>query len=149
MPKKNHKRRNLKGGFSDSLGKTFSDLGNSISQGASNFWNKTKKAIGLDTYSSPSTSSSYTPSTGSTYTPSTSSTYTPTTTSSTYSYGGKRQKKGTRKMKRTMTMKRGGNFKPNSPIDTLASRSFPYTGLTARVNDMVGGKKKRTMRSRR
>ena len=148
MPKKNHKRRNLKGGFSDSLGKTFSDLGNSISQGASSLWNKTKKAIGLDT-SSPSTSSSYTPSASSSYTPSTSSTYTPTTTSSTYSYGGKRQKRGTRKMKRTITMKRGGNFKPNSPIDTLASRAFPYTGLTARVNDLVGGKKKRTMRTRR
>jgi hypothetical protein len=123
-------------------------LGNSISQGASSLWNKTKKAIGLDA-SSPSTSSSYTPSASSSYTPSTSSTYTPTTTSSTYSYGGKRQKKGTRKMKRTITMKRGGNFKPNSPIDTLASRAFPYTGLTARVNDLVGGKKKRTMRTRR
>jgi hypothetical protein len=47
-------------------------------------------------------------------------------------------------------MKRGGNFSVNTPIDSLASRasSFPG-GLTARVNDLVGGKRsRRSMKTR-
>ena len=101
MVKKYHRRRNLKGGFLDSLGQTFSNLGTSISQGASTMWNKTKKATGLDNASS--TSSSYTPTVSSS-----SSSYAPSTapTSSTYSYGGKRmRRRGTRKIKRE-----GGKF---------------------------------------
>jgi hypothetical protein len=153
MTKKYHRRRHLKGGFLDSLGQTFSNWGSSISQGASSVWNKTKKATGMDNTSSYS--SSYTPSTPSSYTPSTPSSYTPSTvptnstSSSNYSYGGKRVRKSTRKIKRARTMKRGGNFSYNTPIDTLASRAGDYSrGLTARVNDLVGGKRRRKSRRR-
>jgi hypothetical protein len=152
MTKKYHMRRHFKGGFLDSLSQTFSNLGTSISQGASSVWNKTKKATGMDntsSYSSPS-SSSYTPSPTSTYTPSTSSTVPSNSTSSSYSYGGKRVRKSARKMKRTRTMKRGGNFSANTPIDTLASRAGDYSrGLTARVNDLVGGKRRNSRNSRK
>jgi len=154
MTKKYHRRRHLKGG-NRTVGETFSDLGTSISQGASSMWNKTKKIIGLD--NTPSTNSTYTPSTSSTYTPSSNSSYyRPSTNStapiaSTYSYGGKKLRKGTRKIKRSRTMKRGGNFSANTPINSLASRAGDFTGgLTARVNDLVGGKRRRkSRRSRR
>ena len=155
MTKKYHRRRHLKGG-NRSVGETFSDLGSSISQGASSIWNKTKKFIGLDnnTYSTSSTytpstytPSTYTPSTSSTYTPSTSSTYSTAPIASTYSYGGKKLRKGTRKIKRSRTMSRGGNFSANTPINSLASRAGDFTGgLTARVNDLVGGKRRRKSR---
>ena len=138
MTKKYHTRRHLKGGFLDSLGQTFSNLGTSISQGASTIWKETKKATGLDNTSSSA----------STYTPSTTSTTSTAPISSTYTYGGKRVRKGTRKIKRSKTMKRGGNFSANTPINTLASRAGDFTGgLTARAHDLVGGKRRR--RSRR
>ena len=88
MTKKHHKRRHLKGGFLglNSLGQTFSNVGNSISQGATSFWDKTKKMTGISNTSTPS-ASTYTPS-ASTYTPS-ASTYTPSR-STPYSYGGRR-----------------------------------------------------------
>jgi hypothetical protein len=147
MPKKHHKRRHLKGGFLglNSLGETFSNLGTSITQGASSIWDKTKKMTGIG--SSPS--SSYMPS-SSTYTPSP-STYTQSPSTSTpYSYGGKRLRKKTKRTKsRSKTIKRGGNFSPNVPINSLASRAATFTGLTARVNDLVGGKRNRTRRTRR
>ncbi len=150
MTKKYHKRRNLKGGFLDSLGQTFSNLGTSISQGASTVWNKTKKATGLD--NTTSTTSTYTPtsSSSSSYAPPTAPTAPTAPTSSTYSYGGKRMRRGTRKIKRSRTMKRGGNFSANTPIDSLASRGSPFPGsLTARVHDLVGGKRRRTSRRSR
>ena len=110
MTKKYHRRRNLKGGFLDSLGQTFSNLGSSISQGASTMWSKTKKATGMDTStytpSSYSSSSSYnTPNysqdSSSTYSPSSSSTYAQSPySSSTYTRGGKRLRKGLRKPNR-------------------------------------------------
>ena len=152
MPKKHHKRRHLKGGFLglNSLGETFSNLGTSITQGASSIWDKTKKMTGIG--SSPS--SSYMPS-SSTYTPSP-STYTQSPSTSTqspstpYSYGGKRLRKKTKRSKsRSKTMKRGGNFSANVPINSLASRAAPFTGLTARVNDLVGGKKNKSRKARR
>jgi hypothetical protein len=137
MTKKYHMRRHLKGGFLDSIGQTFSNLGTSISQGASTMWKETKKATGLDNTSSSA----------STYTPSTTST---APISSTYSYGGKRVRKGTRKIKRSKTMKRGGNFSANTPINTLASRAGDFTGgLTARAHDLVGGKRRRNSRKSR
>jgi len=140
MTKKYHRRRHLKGGFLDSIGQTFSNLGTSISQGASTMWKDTKKATGLDNTSSSA----------STYTPSTSSTTSTAPISSTYSYGGKRVRKGTRKIKRSKTMKRGGNFSANTPINTLASRAGDFTGgLTARAHDLVGGKRRRNSRKSR
>jgi hypothetical protein len=155
MTKKYHRRRNLKGGFLGSLGQTFSNLGSSISQGTSSFWNKTKKATGMGnttsttpSYTPTSSSSSYMPS--NTSTTSTAPTASTSSTSSIYSYGGKRSRKGTRKTKRSRTMKRGGNFSANTPIDSLASRAGNFPGtLTARVHDLVGGKRKRRSRSRR
>jgi hypothetical protein len=145
MTKKYHTRRHLKGGFLDSIGQTFSNLGTSISQGASSIWKETKKASGLDNTSS--SASTYTPST---YTPSTSSTTSTAPISSTYSYGGKRARKGTRKIKRSKTMKRGGNFSANTPINTLASRAGDFTGgLTARAHDLVGGKRRRSSKMSR
>jgi len=145
MTKKYHTRRHLKGGFLDSIGQTFSNLGTSISQGASTIWKETKKATGLDNTSS--SASTYTPST---YTPSTSSTTSTAPISSTYSYGGKRVRKGTRKIKRSKTMKRGGNFSANTPINTLASRAGDFTGgLTARAHDLVGGKRRRSSKMSR
>jgi hypothetical protein len=145
MSKKNHRYRNLKGGFMglDSLGQTFSNLGTSISQGASSIWDKTKKLTGMGS----SSSSTYT-SSPSTYTASASaSTSTPSTP---YSYGGKRlRKKNKRSKSRSKTMKRGGNFSANEPINSLASRAAPFTGLTARVHDLVGGKKNKSRRTRR
>jgi hypothetical protein len=135
MPKKHHTRRHLRGGFADSLGQTFSNLGNSISQGATNLWNTTKKGV-----SSLTTSSS-------------SSTSTP------YNYvtpyrGGKRS----RKTKKSRTMKRGG-FNPNVPFladransqisslpsSTLANNAASFSGKTASAQ-YVGGKRRKTRR---
>ena len=157
MPKKHHNRRHLKGGFLGfgSLGQTFSNFGNSISQGATSFWDKTKKMTGIG---NSSTSSNYTPPLSSpTTTPTSTSTSSLSSSSPTYNapqstsynnYGGKRLRKKT-KRSRSKTMKRGGNFSANVPINSLASRAFPFTGLTARVNDLVGGKRNKTKRSRR
>ena len=51
MPKRHC---NMKGGFLDSIGSTLSGWGNSLSQGASSAWNKTKNAFtGTPTYTSP------------------------------------------------------------------------------------------------
>ena len=52
MSKKYNRRRHLKGGFLDSLGQTFSSWGSSLSQGATGFWDKTKKATGMGNSSS-------------------------------------------------------------------------------------------------
>jgi hypothetical protein len=150
MSKKYRRRQTLKGGFLDSWGQTFSNWGNSIAQGASSVWNKTKKATGMDNTSSYS--SSYTPSSVPTTSSYATSSYaaptysnTPSTAppSSQYSYGGNRRKR----TRRSKTMKKGGNFSANTPINTLASRAGEFRGgLTARVNDLVGGKRKRRTR---
>jgi len=138
MPKKHHTRRHLIGGFADSVGQTFSNLGNSISQGATNLWNTTKKGFNNLTATS----------TGSTYT---SSNPVPSYT------GGKRS----RKTKRSRTMKRGG-FNSNVPFladransqisslpsSALANNAAPFSGKTASAQ-YVGGKRRRTKRSRR
>lgn len=163
MTKKYRVRHNLKGGFLDSLGQTFSNLGTSISRGASNMWTKTKKATGMDnsTYTPSSYSSSSYNTPNSNYSQDSSSTYSPSSSSSstyaqspysssTYTRGGKRLRKGLRKPNRSRTMKRGGNFIANEPINSLASRAGNFTGgLTARVHNLVGGKKRRSRRTRR
>jgi hypothetical protein len=134
MPKKHHTRRHLRGGFGESLGQTFSNLGSSISQGATNLWNTTKKGVSsLTTSSSGSATASSAP-------------VTP------YK-GGKRS----RKTKRSRTMKRGG-FNPNlqqllgnranEPINSLANNAAPFSGKTASAQ-YVGGKRRRTKRARR
>jgi len=138
MPKKHHTRRHLRGGFGESLGQTFSNLGSSISQGATNLWNTTKKGVSsLTTSSSGSATTSSAP-------------VTP------YK-GGKRS----RKTKRSRTMKRGGT-NPNVPLladranqpitslpsSALANNAASFSGTTASAQ-YVGGKRRRTKRSRR
>ncbi len=120
MPRRHRK---MKGGFLDSLSSTLSSWGSTISQSASDAYNKTKSAASsayssatgsMPTYTAPATSSSYTA-------PNTS--YTPSTTST---YGGKRRK--SRKM-------RGGN---------LAANASPISGIkTAQPHNWVGGKRTR------
>ena len=121
MPRR-HKK--MKGGFLDSLSSTLSSWGSTISQTASDAYNKTKSAAS-SAYSSATGSmptTSYTaPATTSSYTAPASS-YTPSTTST---YGGKKR---SRKM-------RGGN---------LAANASPISGIkTAQPHNWVGGKKTR------
>lgn len=121
MPRRHRK---MKGGFLDSLGSTLSDWSSSISQGASNAWNKTKSA----------TTSAYDSATG---TPS--SSYMPTTTlSSGYGVGGR---------KRTKRHMRGGSFTDNTPTTGLAAHAEQISGIkTAEPHNWVGGKTKKFRR---
>ncbi len=113
MPRR---RRNMKGGFLDSLSSTLSSWGSSISQSASDAYNKAKSAT--TTYTSGSTSS---------YTPSSTTSYMPSYTSSS-TYGGRKR---SRKM-------RGGNIAATAaPISDIK---------TAQPHNWVGGKKTRKYR---
>ena len=110
MPRRDRK---MKGGFWDTL----KSWGSSVSQGASNAWDKTKKA----------TTSAYDSATGAATTSNVYSSPTPTNIT-----GGRSRKH-----------KRGG-FKPNTPANGLASHSAPVTGIpTAKPHNMVGGKTKK------
>lgn len=153
MTKTYHKRRSQKGGLLglETLGQTFSNLGNTITSSATDFWDKTKKATGM---SSSSSTSTYTPTTTST-TP----TYTPT-------YGGKRYKRKSKKHLKSKTMKKGGSTltlsdrvnqpidslvsRVNQPINSLAANAAPYTGVTA-SSSLVGGRRRsrKTRKARR
>lgn len=115
MPKK-HKNRTMKGGF-----------WNSLTQGFSDAWEKTKKAT-TDAYSSAtgSPSSTYSP-------PTTTTTYSqPTSTASTGYMGGKTKRRRMR-----------GGFKDNTPTTGLANHAAPFSGKTAQPHNWVGGKTKR------
>jgi len=123
--------RKMKGGFLESLSSTLSSWGSSISQSASDAYNKTKNAAS-SAYSS-ATTPSYTSSTTPAYTSSSYSapltTNTPYTPSS--SYGGKKRK--SRKM-------RGGYIALNG----LAANAAPISGIkSAEPHNWVGGKKSR------
>jgi len=124
MQKRNRNRnRKMTGGFLDSITSSISSGWNSLSQGASNAWNKTKSAA-TTTYGSTTGSSSYTP-----------ASYTPTTTTpvTTATYGGKRR---SRKMR--------GGFKSNTPTTGLAFAASPISGIkTAQPHNWVGGKTKK------
>ena len=112
MPKRHRK---MKGGFLDSLSSTLSSWGSSISQSASNAYNKAKNAT-TTAYSSATgtTTPSYAP-----VSPAPAPVYTPTST-----YGGKKR---SRKM-------RGGNIAANAaPISDIQ---------TAKPHNWVGGKRK-------
>lgn len=155
MPKK-HNKRHLKGGFLDSLSKTFSNWGDSLKSNATSMWNKSKQNMGMGNSSyTPSSSSSYTPSPPSSYTQPSSSPYTQSmsmTSSdepSQYSYGGskKRRNKKTMRAKRTKRMR--GGYKDNISLNNLASSAAPFSGATARAHNWVGGRKRRTMSRRK
>lgn len=121
MPKK-HKNRTMKGGF-----------WNSLTQGFSDAWEKTKKAT-TDAYSSAtgSPSSTYSP-------PTTTTTYSPPTTTTTYSQPTSTGYMGGKTKRRRM---RGG-FKDNTPTTGLANHAAPFSGKTAEPHNWVGGKTKR------
>ena len=113
MPRR-HSHRKMKGGFWDSL-----------TQGASDLWEKTKKATS-DTYNSvtgsTSSSSSYMP-----------SSTTPTSTS--YGYMGGRRKRSRRHMR--------GGFHDNTPTTGLAAHAASFSGQTAQPQTIVGGRTRR------
>ena len=145
MPRRHRK---MKGGFLESLGSTLSGWGSSISQSASNAYNKTKNATS-SAYSStptPTTSTSYTPTSTptstQTSTPTTSTSHTPTSTSTTSytpsgAYGGKKRK--SRKMR--------GGYSNNVALNSLAANASPISGIkTSEPHNWVGGKKSRKNR---
>lgn len=127
MPKR-HRQRTMKGGFLDTL----SSWGSSLTQSASNLWEKTKSATSNltntssssqqpDTYSSTPSATSY-------------STSQPMTTST---YGGR---------KRSRRMR--GGFKDNTGSSQLAANAAPFSGVTAKPHNYVGGKTKRHKKHR-
>lgn len=120
MPRRHRK---MKGGFWNSSQSTW----DSITQGASNLWNQTKKASS-DAYgyvtAEPSTSNSYSSSSSSTYNNAT--------------YGGKRTRRN----------KRGG-YSANTCMKNLAAHAAPFHGKTAEAHNWVGGRKTRKHRRHR
>jgi hypothetical protein len=107
----------MKGGFLDDLSNTLSGWGTSISDGASNLWQKTKDATSSLTGSTDTSSTSYFP-----------------TTTTTSTYGGK-HRKSRRHMK--------GGYHDNTPTTGLAAHAAPFSGPTAQPHNWVGGKTKR------
>ena len=130
MQKRNRNRnrnrtRNIKsgGGLFDSISSGW----NSLSQGASNLWDKTKRGA-ENAYASATTSTSA----SSTYSP---STYTSPSTNvtPTYTTGGRKR---SRKMR--------GGYHPNSSTTNIAFTAAPISGIkTAQPHNWVGGKTRR------
>jgi len=122
MPRK-YRHRTMKGGFLDSL-----------TQGASEFWEKTKKASS-DAYSSATGS----PSTTSSYVAPTSTTYPPPATSSSGYMGGRMRG---RKRSRTRSRKMRGGYSDNIAITGLAASAAPISDIkSAQPLTIVGGRK--------
>jgi hypothetical protein len=122
MPRRHRK---MKGGFLESLSGTLSSWGSSISQSASDAYNKTKNAA------SSAYSSATTPTSTSTtsYTPTSTTSYTPSG-----AYGGKKGK--SRKMR--------GGYSNNIALTGLAANASPISGIkSAEPHNWVGGKKSR------
>jgi len=109
--------KTMKGGFLDDLSNTLTEWGTSISNGATDLWQKTKDATASITGSTDSTSTSYFP-----------------TTSTTSTYGGKH-----RKSKKHMK----GGYHDNISKTGLAAHAAPFSGQTAEPHNWVGGKTKR------
>ena len=140
MQKRNRNRK-MKGGFWDSLKNSISSGINSLSQGATNAWNTTKKAS-EQAYDSAKSSLSNTPSysSSSSYMSSPSaSSYSAPSSSSQYQGG---QRKRSRKMR--------GGYKDNISLTGLASSAAPVAGIsTAKPHNWVGGKTRRHKTHRR
>ena len=119
MPRRHRQRKTMKGGFLDNISNTLSGWGTSLSQGASNLWDKTKNAASSATSSLSTSTTSYTPTTTTTATQ-------PMTTST---YGGKSRR-------RNMS----GGFKDNTPTTGLAANAAPFSGQTAQPHNWVGGR---------
>ena len=122
MPRRHRHRKTMKGGFLDDFSNTLSGWGSSISQGASNLWDKTKNAASSATSSLSSSTTSYTPTTTTTTTTATQ----PMTTST---YGGKSRRR-----------RMSGGFKDNTPTTGLAANAASFSGQTAQPHNWVGGK---------
>jgi hypothetical protein len=133
MPRRHRK---MKGGFLESLGSTLSGWGSSISQSASDAYNKTKNATS-SAYSSattPTSTTSYTPTSTTSYTPTSTTSYTPSG-----AYGGKKGK--SRKMR--------GGYSNNNASTGLAANASPISGIkSAEPHNWVGGKKSRKNKRR-
>lgn len=154
MPRRHRSRRRIGGGVWDD-----------ISNWGSSLWQKTKAATYGLTGSTYSPSSSY--ASQSNYSPSSSyasqqSNYSPSSGYSTpssgystsqsgydtyqqpmtsYTYGGRRSRKNTRRMK--------GGFKDNTVMTGLAADAAPFSGVTAKPHTLVGGKTRRRGRKSR
>lgn len=116
-----HKRRTLRGGeLMDTSGQ---DWFSSITQGATNLWQKTKD----------STSSLLSGTTTSSPVVSTTQSYNQPMTTSTY--GGKTKRRHMR-----------GGFTDNIALTGLAAHAAPFSGKTAEPHNLVGGKTKRRRR---
>jgi hypothetical protein len=118
----------MKGGFFEGLTDSLSKLGNSLSNTTSSLGNSLKNTTTSMTNKLKSSMSS---------------TSTPSYSTPPRSYGGRKRRSGSKKM-------RGGNFTDNTPTSGLAFHAAPFSGETARPNTWVGGKtKKRRRHSKR
>jgi hypothetical protein len=139
MQKRNRNRK-MKGGFWDSLKNSISSGINSLSQGATNAWNTTKKAS-EQAYDSAKSSLSNTPSYSS------SSSYMSSPSASSYSAPSMGQYQGGQR-KRSRKMR--GGYKDNISLTGLASSAAPVAGIsTAKPHNWVGGKTRRHKTHRR
>jgi hypothetical protein len=122
----------MKGGFfeglTNSLTNSLSELGNSLSNTTSSLGNSLKNTTTSMTNKLKSSMDS---------------TSTPSYSAPPRSYGGKKRRCRSKKM-------RGGDFTDNTPTSGLAFHAAPFSGETARPNTWVGGKtKKRRRHSKR
>ena len=117
MPRRNN--RKMSGGFLESLGTTLSSWGNSVSQGATSLWDKTKNSASSLTSSAPSAAPAY-------------SAPMPAASPAPSSFGGRKR---SRKMR--------GGFSPNSSTSGLAASAASFSGSTAQPKTWVGGKTKK------
>jgi hypothetical protein len=139
MQKRNRNRK-MKGGFWDSLKNSISSGINSLSQGATNAWNTTKKAS-EQAYDSAKSSLSGTPSYNA------SPSYMSSASASSYSAPPMGQYQGGQR-KRSRKMR--GGYKDNISLTGLASSAAPVAGIsTAKPHNWVGGKTRRHKTHRR
>lgn len=155
-----HKRSKMGGGMFDFLGTSTttgtSDSGSgdwfnmdTYTKGASDFWNKTKKAAS-EGYTSisetvaPSSAPAAAPTPAPTYVPPPAYTQQPELPSQPQfmtPFGGKKMRKSRRHHRRAHM--RGGNYTANTPTSGIAFNAAPFTGYTAQPQVWVGGKTKK------
>lgn len=127
MPRRQrHRRRTMKGGFWDSL-----------TQGFSSAWEKTKKATS-DAYSS-ATGSTSTSSPPPPVQPASAPPASPPPAPTSTGYMGGKTKR--RRMR--------GGFKDNTPTTGLAAHAASFSGQTAQPHNWVGGRTRRRHRKHR
>jgi hypothetical protein len=133
MPTGRHKK--MKGGLGEEPG--FFD---SLTQGATDLWDKTKK-VTTDIYSSATGSPSYTPPPTTSYAQPATPSYTPTNSTSGYMGGKNKGRKRSRKMR--------GGYSDNIADTGLAATAASISDIkSAEPLNIVGGKR-RTKKCRR